>query len=161
MRLFIHFFLFSFAIAMVFTTWSQNLVKNASFEERSYCPVNFNQQRLRILTSWQQPNNATPDYFKECSKEAGVPENLFGNQVALEGEAYAGIVTYASSKRNYREYLQQKLTRPLKPGEIVCVEYWLSAADRALYVTDGFGAHFSKTPLNSHTQKIFEVRPQV
>ncbi|MGB1032202.1 MAG: OmpA family protein, partial [Flavobacteriales bacterium] len=107
------------------------------------------------------PSSATPDYFNACSTTTGVPDNIFGDQPALEGEAYAGIVTYASTKKNYREYLQQKLSRPLVKGEVVCVEFWVSCADKSLFVTDGFGAHFSKSPLSSHSQKIFDVRPQV
>lgn len=150
-----------FAFAMSFGLHGQNLIQNGSFEDSQYCPSNYNQQKLRILKGWTQPTNATPDYFKSCSREAGVPDNIFGNQPALQGEAYAGIVTYSNTKRNYREYLQQKLSRPLAAGEMVCVEFWLSPADKSLFVTDGFGAHFSKAPLKSHKQTIFDVKPQV
>lgn len=150
-----------FTFAMVTDVHAQNLVKNPSFEDSNHCPSNFNQQKLRIIKDWTQPSSATPDYFKACSKSAGVPENIFGEQPALEGQAYAGIVTYANSKKNYREYLQQKLSRPLGNGELICVEFWVSCADKSLFVTDGFGVHFSKSPLSSHSQKIFEVRPQV
>ena len=139
----------------------QNLIQNAGFEENTYCPTNFNQRTLRILKSWTQPTTATPDYFNACSKKAGVPENVFGSEPAVEGDGYAGIVTYTSTKRNYREYLQTKLTRKLQAGEMICVEYWLSAADKALYVTDGFGAYFSQSEVKRNDQKRIEVLPQV
>ncbi len=140
---------------------AQNLIKNGSFEEKAYCPSNFNQQKLRILNHWTQPNTATPDYFNRCSDLAGVPNNTFGEQEALDGDAYAGLVTYADSQRNYREYLQQKLIRPLTKGELICVEFWVSSGDKSAYVSDGFGAHFSKSPLQSNRKTLFEVRPQV
>ncbi|MFM1932170.1 MAG: hypothetical protein RL226_1473, partial [Bacteroidota bacterium] len=103
---------------------SQSLVKNGSFEEMSYCPTDFNTSTLKVVNGWIQPNRATPDYFNACSKQAGVPKNFVGNQQALDGDGYIGLVTFAGSKRNYREYLQTKLTRKLGAGEQVCVEFW-------------------------------------
>jgi len=150
-----------FGLSFIHSTKAQNLIRNGSFEEKSYCPSNFNQQKLRILNHWTQPNSATPDYFNACSELAGVPINTFGEQVALDGEGYAGLVTYADSQRNYREYLQQKLSRPLAAGELICVEFWVSCGDRSAYVTDGFGAYFSKSAIQSNRKTIFEVNPQV
>lgn len=149
------------SLLLVLCSGAQNLVQNASFEDMQYCPSNFNQRTLRILRSWTQPTAATPDYFNACSDKAGVPNNVFGSEPAVEGKGYAGIVTYTSTKRNYREYLQTKLTRKLNAGEMICVEYWLSAADKALYVTDGFGAYFSQSEVKRNDQKRIEVIPQV
>ncbi len=141
---------------------SQNLVKNGSFEEFTYCPVSYNQQTLKTAVGWTQPGSATPDHFATCSKgKAGVPENIGGSQDALKGESYIGLVTYTSTKRNYREYVQSKLSRPLGAGEMICVEFWVSCGDLARYVTDGFGVHFSKGKVKPKGEKRIEAHPQI
>lgn len=131
----------------------QNLVNNGSFENKSYCPSNFNQQKLNTISGWWQATDGTPDYFNACSDKAGVPNNVFGIQKAKDGVAYAGFVTYSlSNKRNYREYLQTKLSRPLETGEMVCIEMFVSAADYCSYVTDGIGILLSQKKIESNLQ---------
>lgn len=132
--------------------WAQNLVSNGSFETKSYCPSNFNQQSLNTIAGWWQPTDGTPDYFHTCSDKVGVPNNVFGQQPAKDGEGYAGLVTFSVGKRNYREYIQTKLTRPLNAGEMVCIELHVSAADYCNYVTDGIGILLSKEKAESNLQ---------
>ena len=148
-------------VIAVSTLSAQSLIKNGGFEEKAYCPASFNQTSLNILTNWKQPTQGTPDYFHECSRKAGVPGNVFGKQDAYEGQAYAGLVTFTSGKRDYREYLQIKLDRPLTAGEVVCVEAQLSPADMSLFVTDGFGMCFSSGMLKQGNQKVISRKTQV
>lgn len=132
---------------------AQNLVMNGSFENKSYCPSNYNQQSLNTIAGWWQPTDGTPDYFHTCSDKVGVPNNVFGIQHAKEGSAYCGLVTYSvGNKRNYREYLQTKLTRPLIAGETVCIEMFVSAADYCNYVTDGIGIVLTEKKIESNLQ---------
>ena len=140
---------------------AQELLRNGGFEEKTYCPTDFNTQTLKTVKYWTQPNRATPDYFNECSKNAGVPRNFVGSQDALEGQGYVGLVTYAGSKRNYREYLQTELSRKLAPGELVCVEFWVSCADYCLYVTDGLGVLFSQGAVKASGEGLIDERPQI
>ncbi|MEY3398451.1 MAG: hypothetical protein RL220_1045 [Bacteroidota bacterium] len=140
---------------------AQNLVANPSFEEKSYCPVSYNQQRLTVLTSWAQASDGTPDYFNACSKAVGVPKNVFGEEPASHGEGYAGLATYSPGKRNYREYLQSKLSRPLKSGEMVCIEAKVSSADQCLYVTDGFGILLSKEKVAHERNQVINIPPSL
>ena len=135
----------------------QNLVANNSFEEKRGCPVDYTQIQLTQLVSWRQLGNGTPDYFNACSKTVGVPDNVFGSQAALSGEAYAGVVTYTSGKKNYREYLCSELTRPLLPGELVCIEVHVSSADACIYFTDGFGVLLSETEPRQKGQDCLEL----
>jgi outer membrane protein OmpA-like peptidoglycan-associated protein len=140
-------------LASSMTMFAQNLVLNGSFETKSYCPSNYNQQSLNTIAGWWQPTDGTPDYFHACSDKAGVPNNVFGQQKAKDGEAYAGFVTFSvSNKRNYREYLQTKLSRPLTAGEMVCIEIYVSAADYCNYVTDGLGILLSEKKVESNLQ---------
>lgn len=153
-----------FLIASTFLSISltaQDLLQNGGFEEKTYCPTDFNTQTLKTVKYWTQPNRATPDYFNECSKNAGVPKNFVGSQEALEGQGYIGLVTFAGSKRNYREYLQTELTRKLAPGEMVCVEFWVSCADYCLYVTDGLGVLFSPNAVKAAGEGLIDERPQI
>jgi OmpA-OmpF porin, OOP family len=125
----------------------ENLVPNGSFEERLWCPSNFTQNELQTLRHWKQPNAGTPDHFDACGAVGvtGVPNNVFGSQASVDGKGYAGIVLYSASKPDYREYLQVELTRALNPGEWLCAEWWVCAADEARLITDGVGMHFSAT----------------
>jgi OmpA-OmpF porin, OOP family len=118
----------------------QNLVQNGSFEEKAYCPTSFNEHQLKAVSHWSQVNEGTPDYFHACSRKVGVPQNAFGSQEALDGEAYAGMAVFSPGQPDYREYLTTRLTRPLRAGEGVCIEFHVSAADNCKYVIDGIGA---------------------
>jgi OOP family OmpA-OmpF porin len=140
---------------------SQNLVENSSFESKSYCPSNFNLQRLTVVEKWFQASDGTPDYFNACSDKVGVPKNMFGSQEASSGDGYVGFATYSPGKRNYREYLQTKLSRPLKAGELVCIEARISAADYCLFVTDGCALHLSKEKITHERNQVINVEPSM
>ena len=64
-------------------------------------------------------------------------------RAGLEGCAYGGLVLFSRSKWRYREYLTTELIRDLAPGEWVCVSAWVTAAEQAGIVADGFGALLS------------------
>lgn len=138
-----------------------NLVANGSFEEAAWCPSAYNNASLRTARGWSQPTQGTPDHFKACSREAGVPKNVFGEQPAVEGEAYAGLLLYSAAKPNYREYLQSELTRTLVRGEWVCVSWWACAADAAKLVADGMGAHLGASAPGLRGDGVLPVEPQV
>jgi len=137
----------------------QNLVPNPSFEEFSYCPVTYNQTSLTLVEGWRQATSGTPDYFNSCSSKAGVPDNVFGNQDSKSGNGYAGMVTFASSKRNYREYLVAPLSRKMNEGEMFCIELFVSPADDSRYITDGIGVTLSKKQLKYTADKVLETEP--
>ena len=140
---------------------AQNLVPNASFEDKKYCPVSYNQRTLKTSNGWKQAGDATPDHYDRCNtKLAGVPKNIAGEQNPLEGDAYMGLVTYARSKKNYREYLQAKLKSPLSGGQQYCVEVWVSAGDLGVFVSDGFGILFTKNAVRQKGEKLIEETPQ-
>ncbi len=143
------------------TVFGQNLVPNGSFETMRSCPYDFNYQNLTQIDKWWQVGKGTPDYFNECSSTAGVPENVFGNVAAQDGKAYAGFVTYSNTRRNYREYLQTKLTRPLAKGEEICIEFYISTAAKSLFVCDGVGVYLSKNKITTRLFNTIHVKPQV
>lgn len=146
---------------MHLTCLAQNLVLNSSFEEHQGCPVDFNQSQLTHIVSWKQPGQGTPDYFNSCSKAVGVPKNVFGNENAATGQAYAGFVNYTFNKKNYREYLSSELSRPLKPGELVCIEISISSADLCNFVTDGCGIVLSAEELRQKGMNCIEMKATI
>tara|TARA_B100000768_G_scaffold181999_1_gene208220 strand:+ start:6868 stop:8034 length:1167 start_codon:yes stop_codon:yes gene_type:complete len=141
----------------------ENLISNGSFEERRWCPGDYTSSQLNTLLSWEQANAGTPDHFDVCSStgKAGVPDNIFGSQPALDGNAYAGLVLYSQSKPFYREYLQTSLIRPLRAEEWICAEWWVCAADNGKMITDGMGVLFSETAPKAVGEGMLSGDPQV
>ncbi len=140
---------------------AQNLVLNHSFESYNYCPIGFNNKELQLIKNWEQPTYGTVDYYNVCSEKMGVPSNIFGAQDALAGSGYVGLITFAPSERNYREYIQGKLLYPLKAGQQYCVKFYVSLADDATYVNDGMGVLFSREEVKNASRKILEATPQI
>lgn len=140
---------------------AQNLVPNSGFNDYVYCPVGINQNELEILTDWKQVGTGTPDFYHACGKDMGVPSNLFGVRPAATGEGYAGIVAFSPSKRNFREYLQARLTSPLRSGEWYCIEMSVALADNAQYVCDGMGAFLSELPVRKRGHTYLNFKPQL
>lgn len=138
-----------------------SLVLDGGFESKKFCPSDYNQQRLRTLTSWEQPTEGTPDHFAACSGSAGVPVNLFGKEQGLDGEAYGGLVVFSRAKWRYREYLTTELKRSLSPKEWVCVSFWYSAAEKAGVVADGIGALLSSEKPQGERDYILDYAPQM
>lgn len=141
--------------------FSQNLIKNGGFEEFKYCPVGFNNSTMELVKGWDQPTTGTADYYHTCSKNAGVPENIFGSQPAHGGEGYIGLISYAPDKRNYREYMQTKLKQPLDANQLYCVEFYVSLADFSNYRTDALGVFVSEQPLKGPHQYVIDSTAQV
>ena len=79
-----------------------------------WCPNDYTQSELKTLKGWSQCNAGTPDHFDACAagSASGVPKNIFGSQQPLDGEAYAGLVLYASSKPNYANTFTPRWSTP-------------------------------------------------
>jgi len=123
-----------FLTFLLFTTSllnAQNLVPNPSFEEHLECPYSTAEFHMQVVDwySWQE----TPDYFHTCNNElngnAGVPENAWGWQWPITGDAYAGIFTYASHVVDGREYMAVPLLTPLEIGVNYYVMFYTSLYD--------------------------------
>lgn len=142
-------------------SFGQNLVPNGGFEDYKYCPVDFNKSTLELVKGWSQPTTGTIDYYNQCSQNAGVPRNMFGEQAAHGGKGYIGVISYAPSKRNYREYMQTQLTQPLRAGQQYCVEFYLSLADFSNFRTDGIGVFLSKDPNSANHQLVLDLPAQL
>jgi OOP family OmpA-OmpF porin len=141
----------------------QNLVKNYSFEEFLECPSRFNQ--FNLCKDWfVTGNGSTPEYFHGCSTynsnigySVSVPENLAGNQKPRTGNAYAGIVLFASNKKTYkhsddfyyREYIQGTLKEDLQKNKEYSFSFYINLAENSVVFSDRISICFSDKQLQS------------
>ena len=142
--------------------FAQNLVPNPSFEIYDTCPSDFSQPtpwmyEINHAAGWVSPTLATSDYFNSCNLlSVGTPNNLAGYQPPLSGEAYAGFgLEYDSfGPPQWYEYIQIKLTEPLKTDRSYKISFYVSLAEVfSDYATASIGAMASLNGLSSTTSE--------
>lgn len=124
----------------------QNFVPNPSFEDTVQCPNAVAQLNTAVGWSDFKPS---PDNFNSCNNSAvGVPNNVFGSQLAHTGNAYAGFTAYYPG--NARECLGIQLIQPLVIGIEYFVSFYVSGAHSDIISVGGscnkLGAKFSTVP---------------
>lgn len=105
----------------------ENLILNSDFEKYKDLPTDIGQGK-NCLENWINPVLAGGgDYYHADaeSKKSNTGKNFFGKQEPHSGKAYAGICI----TRNYREYLQTQLIKPLEKGRNYKVELYISRGD--------------------------------
>lgn len=145
---------------------AQNLVPNPSFEEYEECPTATAEFATQVIgwTSWQE----TPDYFNVCNNSltgwVGIPENVWGNQWPITGDAYAALYTYTHTDSNIREYLAAELIESLVEGETYYVSFYASQIEgetgtvpmEARCATNHVGLRFFKNPQYNNTNNTLQ-----
>jgi len=137
------------------SVWSQNLVKNPSFEAYSKCPEGLGNLSADV-DYWSAPTLGSTDYFNGCSIAMGTPENFNGKQPADFGTGYAGLYLFAPA--DYREYLQAELLRPLEKDKTYQISFYVSLAERSDFAVKEFGLLFSNNEINIETRKTFSKK---
>ncbi|EDP72739.1 peptidoglycan-associated lipoprotein [Flavobacteriales bacterium ALC-1] len=109
----------------------QNLVINHSFEIHNECPWHIGTFASSV-PDWSTPNMGSTDFFSSCAenKNTGI-KNYNGYQKPKSGDAYAGIYVYTD--KNYREYVQGKLSKRLVKGKKYKMTFYISLADKSSY----------------------------
>lgn len=140
---------------------AQNLVPNGGFEDYLVCPGSYSLAPAEFrVPHWRSVNSGSPDYFNSCSNgEAGVPYNWAGISDAFEGNGYAGIYTWMSLAREYREYLHCKLKEPLISDSLYRVEFRYKLSSYSKYCTDRIGLLISDSVNISRNDQRLEVEP--
>lgn len=147
-NLFTIFSILLISIGFTATLAAQNLVPNNSLEDNGSCPTGFGQ--IGNANGWFSPTDGNPDYFNTCvlgSGTVGIPANLFGDQYAAEGSAYAGFYAYGAN--NLREYVSGALSETLTPGDQYCISFKVSRADFTYQAVENIGLYFSTSPINT------------
>lgn len=130
--------------------WSQNLVRNPSFEQFRQCPDRLGNLHADV-PFWSSPTLGSTDYFNACSEAMGIPENFNGSQAADFGGGYAGIYLYAPN--DYREYIQGELAGALQADAVYEVSFYVSLADRSDFAIREFGLVLSEKKIDRHIRK--------
>ncbi|MBO7134613.1 MAG: OmpA family protein [Bacteroidales bacterium] len=150
--------------------FAQNLVKNHSFENAWTCPEDYCGYAVKYpFPDWINPNYGTPDLMHSCSPlRAGVPENFAGYMYPYDGGAYAGIILrekFDDSLKVYRgvsrEYLQTKLTEPLKKNTLYCVKFYYVNAKKSMYSVDALGITLTVEQIKAKNADRILQRPQI
>ncbi|HEX8040404.1 MAG TPA: OmpA family protein [Chryseosolibacter sp.] len=140
---------------------AQNLVPNGGFEDYVVCPGGYSQAPAEFrVPHWRSVNSGSPDYFNSCSNgEAGVPYNWAGISDAFEGNGYAGIYTWMSLAKEYREYLHCKLNDPLVRDSLYHVEFRYKLSSYSKYCTDRIGLLISDSVKTSYDDRPLKLEP--
>tara|TARA_R110002051_G_scaffold255120_2_gene314219 strand:+ start:55237 stop:56292 length:1056 start_codon:yes stop_codon:yes gene_type:complete len=136
---------------MSYSGFGQNMVLNPSFEKYHNCPMKLGNLEKDVI-DWNMPTLGSTDYFNGCSTAMGTPENFNGKQPANFGMGYVGFYMYAPN--DYREYIQAKLSSPLKQGERYSISFYVSLAERSDFAVKEFGIRFTEFSVDVETSKV-------
>jgi len=130
------------------------LIRNSSFEEKGKKDLAFILNK-KICKDWYSPTKGTPDYFCVGSNSLyNAPNNMWGNQTAQSGNSYVGIVT---NYYNYEyEYLQTKLTSPLKSNTKYCLSFYISLSDKSDFSINEIQFTLTKQKIRQKEKTIFK-----
>jgi OmpA-OmpF porin, OOP family len=137
----------------------QNLVSNPGFENFSVCPGSFTQKNEFNIPGWSSPTIGTPDHFHSCSNgDADVPYNWAGVAEPYEGDGYVGLFLWMREKE-YREYLQCKLTQPLMKDSLYHLQFVYKLSSYSKYATDRIGMACTDKPVRTPHDRPIELVP--
>lgn len=138
-----------FFLSITFYSFSQNLVRNHSFEEFYHCPKNVGE--IDNCKFWFQPNYGSTDYFNSCANkfnvdvDVSVPNNFCGIKQPQDGFAYTGLFLFGKTDFDYREYLQGTLSNTLKEGKTYKIEFYIALADSSCLFSNSISVCFTDT----------------
>jgi OmpA-OmpF porin, OOP family len=128
-------------------TDSANLIKNGDFN------FYFGPPKLEIMSGqnqlekqvpfWFSPDKNTPDYYNQCRRLKGVPDNE--NHEPNEKSSYVGIILYHQPSGHYSEYITGELNSRLKANQKYCLRIKIRLSQNAGFFIDRLGACFSDT----------------
>ena len=142
---------------------AQNLVPNSSFEcGTDICTAYQLPDILQFSThacNWSVPTTGTSDIFStkvnstDCYTR--MPDNVYRDQLSPQfpriGTRFAGVFTYSKDlspdTTSYREYLQVKLSKPLKAGEKYCAEMYVAPNTKVRFAANNIGMRFNVNEL--------------
>lgn len=140
---------------------SLNWVENGSFEV-----LDGKVKRLgyfEVAKGWKSPTEKKADLFTETvtGSPISVPRNDRGDQGALNGQNYAGLMWWSYQNKEPRTYMQAKLKKMLKKDQKYCVRYYTTLSDLSKYAADQHGAYFSKMLVKKDDESNLTYTPQV
>ena len=148
-------FFIYFALFFSLQGFSQNLVKNWSFEDTTSCPTSVEQIDRAINWFTPRGGGGSSELYSKCNnydlflpKIVGVPLNSFGYQNPILGNNYVGISCFWNNYNNYQEYIETCLIQGLNPVINYYIEFWVSLSNESNYAVENIGAYFSTDTLH-------------
>jgi outer membrane protein OmpA-like peptidoglycan-associated protein len=140
---------------------SLNLVENGGFEQIEGKLKRFG--GIDMAKGWKSPTAKKADLFSETVKGAviSVPKSERGDQGALSGQNYAGLVWWSYMNKEPRTYLQAKLKYKLEKGKKYCVRFYTSLSDLSKYGTDNLGVYMSKMLVKKDEEASLTYEAQI
>jgi hypothetical protein len=156
-----------FCIFFLFYTfvYSQELIRNPSFEDNQRCPSLSGTTRFDMVDFWDityQNPDPTLTYFGSyyfnkcdsdtnviCLRNSSVPLSLLGYSYAYKGNAYVGIYTFNNSNEDFvktrRLFISQQLKTNLDAEAKYDVSMFVSFADNYNVFNNSLHVLFSPT----------------
>ncbi|HEX2617715.1 MAG TPA: OmpA family protein [Flavobacteriales bacterium] len=155
------------ACALPALLWAQevpdslNLIENGSFEQ-----VEGKLKRpgsIEMAKGWKSPTEVNADLYSEtvANSPISAPKNEEGEQSALSGQNYAGLLWWSYMNKEPRSYLQAKFKKMLKKDQKYCVRYYVTLGDLSKYNADQLGAYVSKIIVKKDDNSSLTYEPQV
>ncbi|MEM0997317.1 MAG: T9SS type A sorting domain-containing protein [Bacteroidota bacterium] len=149
--------------------FGQNLVPNPGFEANGVLPDTIGQ--LFRASNWSNLNGgtdwpfATPDYFhKNGNGGTALPNTVFGDVDAVEGDACIGFITFNMFQPNFREYASVQLNQTMTPGIPYTISFFLTNGSGNYYgarATNNIGVAFTTGQPNQLQREVVPLNPQV
>lgn len=171
MRFLSKFFLLLFLSFVMITLEGQNLVPNSSFNEYLSPPTR--DGNFSAIKYWKSASGTdatdyqygTPDFFhREGVGKAQIPNTGMGVILPKKDMGVAGIVTYNSKVKDFREYIYVALRSKLTIGKKYKVSFFISNGFKDQYgglQTNGIGILFSHFPPKQYTNEVLPENPQL
>jgi len=142
-------------------TDSLNTVTNGGFEEFEGKLKRLGS--IEMANSWKSPTLIKADLFsdKVAVGPASAPRNEYGDQGALNGSNYAGLMWWSYMNKEPRAYLQVKFKKMLTKGQKYCVRYFVSLGDLSKYSANELGAYMSKVMVKKDDESALTYEMQV
>jgi gliding motility-associated-like protein len=132
-----------------FKVLSQNLVSNSSFENIKSIKCSFstpNQNLNDYVNDWSTPTIGSTDiWFYDSTNNKNCSQNLFINGIRpRSGQICLGLYSFSQIARNYREYAQVKLNKPLVKGKSYIAKFYVLLNKKLSSVSSNkLGMYFS------------------
>lgn len=135
-----------FACLFAFTLFSQNLIRNASFEEFGSNPRD--SLSIQMAKGWASTTE-TPSYlfYSGANRSEETFFNIQNGEKAYSGNKFTGIAAYSYFAQEPRTYLTNLLTENLRQGDAYCLKMKLMLHPRAKYHTTDLAIVVSKNDI--------------
>ena len=142
-------------------TDSLNMVPNGGFEDFEGKLKRLGS--IEMATGWKSPTLVKADLFsdKVAAGPVSAPRNEYGDQGALNGSNYAGLLWWSYMNKEPRSYLQVKFKKMLTKGQKYCVRYFVSLSDLSKYSANELGAYVSKVMVKKDDESALTYEMQV